>query len=630
MMSLQQRWEDLWRDPKQGTLLLRRAGFLGTALVCWHAATVIHESGSTLNYGLSALLMLSGYLLGFLNLGLAIFDRPSRRAQIVIPLSLTLAFVIWGQMASIAGREQGVLSTDVWIFMDYAAQLLLDGENPYTQELLEAFRINRMGFHFSTPLLDGSLSGRVAYPALSFLVFVPLRLLSIPTEWLFPLTLGVSWLLIYRWAPAHLRPLVLLPFFFEDRYLFYAFGGVSDSGWALLLLMMVRSWDKPTQRAVFYGLAASFKHQPWLLAPLLLVRLWHEAGAEQRWREMWRFAWISTVTFLVLNSPFILWSPTAWLAGVFEPVVAPMITFGQGLSMLSMFGVAAIPKGLHSLLMLMIYALGLWTYARHYSRVRALLWIVPALALFFANRSLTSYWYYYLIPLVLDLVWRWSSPRSTSQEVRVASVSWRPTALAAVGVAVLVVVVTLWGVVRARPLEVRVLAPIISKGNFASALSMAHSSGAAFPQAWRASTVSHREQHTLQHLRYASWGAAHSARYPRAGALCHDPSVARITIRLPRCDPQRRVSLLGRAGPANLLGLRQEGRGVSNQAADLGAAWSTGAGAAPFAPRSKSARGADPRHLCGAPFSSAGADHPPTPAGQSLARFGADVWATCG
>jgi hypothetical protein len=45
---------------------------------------------------------------------------------------------------------------------------------------------------------------------------------------------------------------------------------------------------------------------------------------------------------------------------------------------------------------------GLLAYARHYPRVPHLLWLVPAVALWFGYRSLTSYWYFLALPFAMD------------------------------------------------------------------------------------------------------------------------------------------------------------------------------------------------------------------------------------
>ena len=83
-----------------------------------------------------------------------------------------------------------------------------------------------------------------------------------------------------------------------------------------------------------------------------------------------------------MNLPFLLWSPRAWIAGVLEPVISPMITFGQGLSLLTMLGISVVPKWVYSLFMVGALALSLLVYLRHFHRLRPLVWILPDLDAF--------------------------------------------------------------------------------------------------------------------------------------------------------------------------------------------------------------------------------------------------------
>ncbi len=409
--------ESAFVDPHDGRLSARRGlepwtlrvGLVATGLIAWNAASSLWEGGSTPIHAHATALMLLGYLAGFATIGVGILGRkPPRRMHWAVVATLLVVALCYLQNHAVARLENGRVTTDVQIYMDYAARLLRDGINPYTQDLLDAYRINRMPLVFSTPLLDGSLTGRVAYPALSFLLFVPFQWLQVPSDWVYPLFLFLTLGALYARAPRVWRPLVLLPFFLDSRFILYTLGGVSDCVWALLLSLMVLQWDRPRWRAVWFGLAAAYKHQPWVLAPFLLIRLWHDTPGDRRAKltAMLRFGALSSLTFVIVNLPFIVWAPEAWFRGVFEPVVAPMITFGQGLSALTMSGIAIFPKWLFTLLMAVAAGLLLFLVHRYYRRLRLVIWLAPGFALWLSNRSLTSYWYFFLFPLMADLVTR--------------------------------------------------------------------------------------------------------------------------------------------------------------------------------------------------------------------------------
>ena len=452
--------------------LLTRAGLLLTGMICWKGATLLWESGSGTSSPVTIALMLATYLAGF-GLFIAGIVRSERQAlPLLIPIALLLVLACYAQNYQQLQLENGVHTADVKLYMDYAARVLRSGENPYSADLLDAFRINRAPFNLTTTLLDGDVTGRLAYPALSFLPFVPLQWLGIPGDWLYPLLFLALLALLYEGAPRSLRPLVLLPLFFDSRYLYYTLGGVSDVGWALLLVAMLRCWQRPRWRGVLYGLACAFKHQPWILAPFLLIRLWHEhadRSPRDRLRELARFAAWAMLAFAAVNLPFFVWSPSAWLAGVFEPVVAPMITFGQGLSALTMYGLVVIPKPYYSLLMVATLGVVLWTYYRHYAQLRLLLWLAPGLMLWFSHRSLTSYWYFFVIPLLYQFVRELGPAVKSGVATRQPSESpqkyWRPT-LALFGAwAALVAVVIVAAGASTSALKLRVLEPIELEGN---------------------------------------------------------------------------------------------------------------------------------------------------------------------
>jgi hypothetical protein len=388
-----------------------RFGLVATAVLSWKGGTALWESETAIMNGTSIALMLSSYLTGFVLLVAAVMDGGRQSSppfkRWLIPLALLLLFVSFFHLHRLREQEAGYpLTTDARIYMDYAGRLLQRGENPYTHSLVGSFRVHREPLQFLTSLLDGDLSGRVAYPALSVLIFIPFQLVGIPSELIYPLFLLLTLGVLYFWVCPSLRPIILLPFFADASYLYYSFGGVTDTIWALLLVLTIRYWTRPPWRAICFGLACAYKHQPWILAPYLLVRLWQENPGlppREQIRQGLRFALLSGGTFLLINAPFILWAPKAWLLGISEPLRADMVTFGEGLSALTMLGIVIVPKGIFSVLLLAGFALSLYFYGRYFSRLRELIWILPGLLLWFSHRSLTSYWYFLIFPLLLAL-----------------------------------------------------------------------------------------------------------------------------------------------------------------------------------------------------------------------------------
>lgn len=306
-------------------------------------------------------------------------------------------------------------TTDAEVFTSYGARLLLHGKNPYDASLYAAMVANRVPVELQTPLADGGFSDRLAYPSLSVVLLVPFVALGIPTTLFYGLCLCVCLGLIFHRAPAPLKPLVLVPFFADPTYLAYAFGGLTDATWALLLCLAVVTWQRPKLAALFVGLACSYKQHAWLLVPFLLVRISTEgtptvdttarpdhSSLRDRLKPVVVFGAIVGATLLVTQLPFYLWKPSAWVNGVLEPLRANMVPLGQGLSALVPQAGLPIPKLAFTIAFWGIFA-ALLVVTGTWSAGRLLAWIGPSLAFFFGHRSFTSYWIFNVLPLVLEL-----------------------------------------------------------------------------------------------------------------------------------------------------------------------------------------------------------------------------------
>lgn len=416
-----------------------RVGLFGAAITGFSAASRIAAVGEVTASALSMGLMLALWVLCFALLIGAAFRKPPRLSVGLIPLTLAVGTVAFVHIHGLHTLMYGPGTTDLVVFQDYAARLLLQGENPYLHDLRPAFELHGSALTYSTPLLDGDYTGRMAYPALSTVVFVPFLWLGIDTSWAYPLVFLAAMALLWRASPKALRPVVLLPWFFEQRYVLAVLGGVSDIVWATLLVAVVASWKQRNLRGIWYGLACSFKQTVWPLAPFFLVRIWHETpgSTADRLREMVRYGGISTIVFLVINGPFILWDPLAWWAGVTEPLGAPMITLGYGLSSLTMGGWLVLAKGAYGTLVWSSLAVCLFVYFRHFRWLSAFMWVAPGIVLWFGNRSLTSYWYYFVLPLALELALAYRSGALAVPSVPRPSI-W-PTAAALGGFVALLV-----------------------------------------------------------------------------------------------------------------------------------------------------------------------------------------------
>lgn len=386
---------------------LMRLGLFAAAFIAFEAASSLWETGNPLSNRFSMGLMLANFIAAFCALLLAADSRYSRHVIWVIPITYALVIASHAQVSEVIRLHfDSPQTSDGQMLADYAARLLWQGQNPYTANLSDLFRVYQVPSTFSTPLIEGGFVSRVAYPALSFLPFAVAQALSIDTRWVYPVFLIASLLLVYRTAPAELRPVILLPFFIDTRVLSYVLGGVGDIVWVFFLLLCIANWEKRGQSALWFGLACATKQQPWFLLPYLIIRLWHEqpGPATERIRGIGRFLIVAGLVFLLVNGPFILWSPGAWLTGVLDPLSANMVQLSQGLSSLNMAGLTVIPKGLFLLFQGLMLIVSMTFYAVTFPRFRQAMWFFPMVVLWVGFRALSSYWYFLSMPFAFAIL----------------------------------------------------------------------------------------------------------------------------------------------------------------------------------------------------------------------------------
>lgn len=257
---------------ERATQIMLRIGFIGcSAYLFWVGFTGFASGELTANprllvpifglYGLAFCLM----YFGAANATLARLERW----QLLIFVSFSIAFIFQYFLRTYQ-FQLTPSTTDAFLFSNYASQLLLFGENPYSWDMGGAFSDFRVSTFFTSPLLNGEVVSTLNYPALHFLTLVPSTLLGIPDS---RIVLGIAFIgtmvLLYRNAPAPLKGIVLLPLFVNWDFVNWPLGFVTDVVWVFLLVAMVASWRRPNLRGVLFGLAAAYKQIPWLLGPFI-------------------------------------------------------------------------------------------------------------------------------------------------------------------------------------------------------------------------------------------------------------------------------------------------------------------------------------------------------------------------
>jgi hypothetical protein len=393
--------------------------------------------------GLLIFLMLGGSLALLL---VALRERPpgwgwlrSRKVQALVLLA-TLAAVPTGvhQLGAMAaaGFQAPDYPNDGTTLDHYAAQELLTSHNPYvTVNIFAATAAYHQDPAHTTPLRCGAFAARpdtdypsnselravfaaaasgaispcafeshVSYPALAFLPLVPFVWAGFPSVVIFfTLCFAALVVLCLRSVAPPLRPWIALLLVADAPLLDATVGGVLDVFYILLLFVAWRWWWRPIVSSLFLGLALAAKQLAWFFVPFYCILVWREHG--------WRAALVrlggAAAVFAIINAPFIAANPHAWLAGILAPEVDPMFPLGNGLVKLSLAGLVPLaPQALYTALEALGFAAAIawyWRYGRSMPEAGLVLAVAP---LFFAWRSLTTYFYFVALPAVVVLLAR--------------------------------------------------------------------------------------------------------------------------------------------------------------------------------------------------------------------------------
>lgn len=441
--------------------MLARLGLVALALVAFKSAMRLVWAGLLPLHPFAIGLLITLSISGFALLVVASSRWPpgslasrSPREALILALPMLLVIAAYAYEDAIRRATWATYpTTDAHAYTDVAARILLQGKNPYAHSLADAYRVFQVPMRFSTPLVDGDFSDRMAYPSLSFLVLVPLVALHLPTYVAYAACfLAIVALLVAR-APWWARGLLFSLLVADETFLRLAFGGVTDTVWTLCLVGAIFAWHRPRVAALLVGLACAQKQHAWFFVPYLVVRVCRENDAMPWHRAPRAFVLAIASVFVAANLPFVLWGPTTWAKGLLEPLVAPMIQLSEGLTVLGMTGYVTVPRPVTSAIFWLLFAFSVFAYARHTSALREACWVLPAVVLWFGYRALLSYWYFNALFVIAALVAR----RMQVPPVLDRRPAW--TLRLGVGVAIGVAAALMVCAIRASPYDVEALGP---------------------------------------------------------------------------------------------------------------------------------------------------------------------------
>lgn len=333
--------------------------------------------------------------------------RPSRRTAAVLAwatVALAVAgLLLWSYVQVYSAPGYG---TDEIAFDQYAAHLLVHGSNPYVHSMAPAFSMFHVSPNGYTFHLDGAPVTALSYPALSFELYAPLLALGWTAQAAVGLNVAawaLAMVLAFALLPRQVRPLAIVVAS-SSVLVGYAVGGVTDALFVPLLLGAAWRWDRfATSRGwrawlgpCLLGLAMAVKQTPWVVLPFLVAAMVMEGRRLGGWprglRTGSRYLAVAVGAFLAPNVAFIVASPHAWLTGVLTPLSSHAVPAGQGLIGLSLFvGLGGGSLVAYTAAAAVVLA-ALWlAFVATYPGLKAWVFFLPSVVLFFAARSFASY-----------------------------------------------------------------------------------------------------------------------------------------------------------------------------------------------------------------------------------------------
>jgi len=434
--------EDQSAQSRPITDLQQRALWIALALLLQSPNEIDHNYYSFLG-PLSSLIPLALFLGSFYAIWMAM--RPAKsckggqegmpqqsclwqRIVLILTMILTIGGAVELGFTIVNSLMPPLFTNDGTSLDTNAAILLTQGRNPYTDsnmpELLRRFYIIPT---WTTPLRQGQFANRLDYPsdaelqsvlntslkagdvpefeaktdypALSFLTLVPFVMTgnyNVLPFYLLCYLLLVS--LAWKLARPEIHPWIILLAIANVPMLSSTRGGNLD---ILYILFVILAWWLRNERwssAVYFGLALASKQIAWYFMPFYLIMTWRHYGFKEAIRRMA----IAGGLGLLINLPFIMWDWKAWLDGMMVPVAAPMFPLGVGLVNLSDTHLLPyFPQMVYTLLEATAMLLALVCYWRICRKRPEAVMLLAILPLFFAWRSLPSYFYCTAFPIFI-------------------------------------------------------------------------------------------------------------------------------------------------------------------------------------------------------------------------------------
>ncbi|HLI24616.1 MAG TPA: hypothetical protein VKU91_06655 [Acidimicrobiales bacterium] len=380
---------------------LGAVGLAGPALSIW-AGIVEVPAGGAFAVGLS----LAGMVLA-----VGALSARSRRQMLLVDVGILLAGVgallAWSVTALVANPAYG---TDEAAFVQNAARLVLHGKDPYGANMAPALARYGVPIQDMTYLLNGRTVSSFGYPAWSVLVTAPFVLATGGVQSVILADIacaGTGMVLAFAVLPRQWRVLaVVAALDFPILFGYVVSGDIAVFAFPALVLVAWRWSEVGTAGrlgwrgrlgAAAMGVAVATTQLAWFVAPFVALGIFlcrhRELGTRAAINVLARYGGLAAAAFGVINLPFIVMGPTAWLAGVLAPLTQHAIPLGQGFVDLSTFaGLGGGNLQLFNDAAIFIFFGLLAVFALRFDRMWRAAFILPSMALWWPSRSLAEYW----------------------------------------------------------------------------------------------------------------------------------------------------------------------------------------------------------------------------------------------
>ena len=385
--------------------ILRIGGVLCCLWLLWTAKLVWIAAFNARNT--SAFVLAAALLVLFLLLAFETMARDLPRRYVAHALTAVACGLVAHTYAYVRFSGNGAASDELYLNLA-ASQAFLAGLNPYGINLIGTFHGYPLGAGQPNPAMftrfaDGTMITTLPYPALAFLVYLPTDWWHVSPAWIDFVGFLAAFVLLVAFAPPHFKTLAPLTLFVHPGALEYLLNYIGDVLYVFPMLVAAYFWTElPIVAGIALGIACAAKQLAWLSVPFFAIGILITTSGRLSAKLQTTAAALAAtaLTFAIPNAYFAITKPAAWFAGVMSPLVARYEFNGLGLAALNMFGGETVARESLTMAAAVVYLAMLALSIRFFHQLRDALWLAPAAALFFATRSLESY-FLYLMPICL-------------------------------------------------------------------------------------------------------------------------------------------------------------------------------------------------------------------------------------